>query len=95
MTARNEFSPLWTSICIFMFFWLCHDLYYSIVDGATLRIMRFGHLFYSDSPVFFLVTILIKLLVLLYIVFYLYRFLVSWMAKRKQIVSAKLPRRRD
>lgn len=74
----KDSSPLWTFICIFMFFFLIIDVFYSFVDGETIKMRNADYFYFNESPIFFIFTVTIKLILLLYCSFYLYKRLIHY-----------------
>lgn len=69
----KESSFLWTFICNFMFVFLIIDVFYSFVDGKTLKMRNADYFFFNESPVFFIFTVIVKLILLAYFSIYLYK----------------------
>jgi len=79
--ADKEVTLIWTLICIFMFFWLSIDIFYSFFDGQTLMMRLSGYLYFDESPVFFTFTVAVKLIVFMYCCFYIYGRLIFYKNK--------------
>ena len=78
VNANEEVSFLWTLICIFTFCFLSVDFYYSFFEGKTLMMRHARHLMFSESPLFFVFTVIVKFIIYIYVSQYLYKRLVFY-----------------
>lgn len=71
MLNTNKKSWLYVFIFVFVFVWLSYDFIGTFRDGGTLQMRGAGRIFFSNSPILFIITIVTKLLVFCYSTFYL------------------------
>jgi hypothetical protein len=87
--VSKESSALWTFVCLFLFFYLGIDVFFSFYNGETLKMRGSGYLYFNEFPIFFIFTVFVKLLVLLYCCFYLYKRLIYYKSYLNQLIKKK------
>ena len=71
--ANSEASLIWTLTSVFMFVWLSFDFYNSLFHGKTLMLRVSGYLRFEETPLFFIITVAVKLIIYSYFCHYLYK----------------------
>ena len=67
---RDRVSFFFVSLCVFGMSFCIFDLYSAITEGRILKLRLSEHWFFSDNPVFFISTFLVKLGILLFLSLY-------------------------